>query len=157
MTHGNTMNKIIKNIKLVKLCKVYEKNATERGYYDLAKQARQRSIEIRVQEHGTKNNVESQCLSALFAYEDTMSFKGNKIACMGNILPIIKKQGIIKAVENLMRHFYEPKYFETLKGMGLETYSLALVVVNFPIVFSTATVLMAHQCISLSSSYKLAA
>ncbi len=155
------MNKIIKNIKLVKLCKVYEKNAIGRGYYDLAKQARQRSVEIRVQEYGSKNNVEFQCLSALFSYDDAM-YKYDKTAYKGKILPIIKKYGIVRAVENLINHLYEPNYFKILIEMGLEAHSIESVVVNFPIVFSTTAVLKAHQCLSLNrlplnTPYKLAA
>ena len=117
-------------------CEQFAENV--RGKYpDLARQARQRGIELRAAAHGAKTAAEREALEAIYAYEEALFSKHGKRVRAQYTRRKMDKDGIIAAIEHAVKQQHDPTGFVTLKEMGLEHLSFESVVVRHPEAFSS--------------------
>ena len=76
--------------------------ARARGAPDLADQARKRAVQIRAEAHGAQSEVEQECLQAVYAYEEVLSAQKSKRQPASRTWQMIKRHGIIPAVERVV-------------------------------------------------------
>ncbi len=121
-------------------CATFEKNIAERGRPDLAVAARKRALELRAQQYGATNEVERQCLEAIYAYERILSDKNGKNTRASRTWQMVKRHGIIGAVERAVNRETETVGYTALVEAGLEDYAFEAVVVRHPHSFSREAV-----------------
>ena len=134
------MNDIVSKLKTPEECAIFEKNVTERGYPDLALAARKRAIELRAQAHGAATDAERECLEAVYAYERVLSATRGKNIRASRTWPMIKRHGIIGAVERVVSRKSHASGYQALLEMGLEEYAFEVVVLRYPALFSPEAV-----------------
>lgn len=134
-------NDLIARLRTPEDCAVFEKNVLERGRPDLAIAARRRALELRAALYGGSSDAETECLAAVYAYESALSqIKGKKTRA-GRTWQMIKRHGIIGAVERAVNREAETAGYKALLEMGLEDYAFEVVVVRHPQLFSAEAVL----------------
>lgn len=126
----------VANLKTPEECAVFEKNVTERGRPDLAVAARKRALELRAGKYGATMEVERECLEAVYAYEQVLTIKNGRTTRASRTWQMIKRHGIIAAVERAVNRETETIGFTALLDMGLEDYAFESVIVRHPSVFS---------------------
>ena len=134
------MNDIVSKLKTPEECAIFEKNVTERGHPDLALAARKRAIELRAQAHGAATDAERECLEAVYAYERVLSATRGKNIRASRTWPMIKRHGIIGAVERVVSRKSDASGYRALLEMGLEEYAFEVVVLRYPALFSPEAV-----------------
>ena len=130
------MDERIKRLDTLKKCENFAKNAAERGRDDLAKQARQRAVELRAQTHGSKSIAEKEALQAVYAYEDLLTKKNGRTTRASRTWQMINRHGIIEAVERAVKRDVPTQGYKLLVEMGLEDYAFEAVILRHPEVFS---------------------
>jgi hypothetical protein len=128
-------NKVLK-IKTVEKCEIFAKNCLERGRGDLADQARERAIEIKSEEKGAKTPVEKLALQAIFAYEEVLKKRNGRTTPASRTWQMVKRHGIIEAVERAVKRPTETKGYLSLKEMNLEKFAFEAIIINNPDSFS---------------------
>jgi hypothetical protein len=137
------MDEMIKKIKTSKECEIFAKNAINKNRPDLAKQAKQRAIEIKAENFNAKNNAEREAIAAVYAYEEVLTLKNKRPTKASRTWPMIKKYGIIQAVERAVNRETETQGYNYLLEMGLQEYAFEAVVLRYPEFFS-------DECIEIS-------
>ena len=130
------MDSRIARLKTVKECENFAKNALERGFPDLATEARERGVQIRAQAHGASSVVEKECLEAIYAFEEVKSEENGRRTKASRTWQAIKRYGIIPAVERIVTKREVSPGFKTLAEMGLKEYAFESVVLRHPDSFS---------------------
>jgi hypothetical protein len=130
------MNDIVSKLKTPEECAIFEKNVTERGHPDLALAARKRAIELRAKAHGAVTDAERECLAAVYAYERVLSDSRGKNIRASRTWQMIKRHGIIGAVERAVNRKSETSGYRTLLDLGLGDFAFEAVVVRYPSLFS---------------------
>lgn len=143
------MDELIAKLKTPEECIVFEKNVTERGRPDLALAARKRAVELRAISYGATNDVERECLEAIYAYEQVLSAKNGKKTLASRTWQMIKRHGIIEAVERAVNRKDDPYGYTALVQMGLENYAFEAVILRHPSAFSPAAVQHSQTRVSL--------
>ncbi len=131
---------MIAKLKTPEECKIFEKNVTERGRPDLAVAARKRALELRAQRYGASPDVERKCLEVIYAYEQILSAKNGKKTRTNRTWQMIKRHGILGAVERAVNRGSEAMGYAALREMGLEDYTFEAVVARYPTLFSAEAV-----------------
>jgi hypothetical protein len=138
------MNDLVAKIAKLKTpedCVNFEKNVTERGRPDLALASRKRAVELRALQHSDDaNEVERECLEAVFAYEQVLSAKKGKKTSASRTWQMIKRWGILVAVERAVNRKDEAAGYKALLEMGLENYAFEAVILRHPQSFSPEAV-----------------
>lgn len=134
------MSDIISKLKTPEECAIFEKNVLERGHPDLAIAARKRAILLRAQAHGATTDVERECLEAVYAYERVLSQRSGRNTRAGRTWPMIKRHGILPAVERAVNRPAETSGYRALVEMGLRDYAFEAVILRHPGAFSAETV-----------------
>lgn len=134
------MDKRIQRLDTLKKCENFAKNATERGRPDLAKEARQRAVQLRAQEHGAQSVAEKEALQAVYAYEDLLTNKNGRNTRASRTWQMIKRHGIIEAVERAVKRDAVTQGYTMLVEMGLEEHAFEAVILRYPEVFSEEAV-----------------
>ncbi len=134
------MDERVLNLKTPRDCEIFAKNATERSRPDLAQEARQRSVQLKAESYGAKTEAERECLEAVYAYEEVLSAKNGKKTKASRTWQMIKKHGILPAVERAVNRPQETAGYTALLEMGLEDYAFEAVVVKYPELFSEEAV-----------------
>jgi energy-coupling factor transporter ATP-binding protein EcfA2 len=114
----------VANLKTPEECAMFEKNVLERGRPDLAVAARKRALELRAEKYGAGSEPERQCLEAVYAYEGVLSARNGKATRDLRTWQLIKRHGIIGAVERAVNR--EPETvngYSALLELGLEDYA----------------------------------
>lgn len=93
------MDERVKKIKTPEECEVFAKNALERNRPDLASEAKRRAVELRAELYGAKSEAENEALQAIYAYEEVLTKKNGKRTKASRTWQMIKRHGIIEAVE----------------------------------------------------------
>ena len=130
------MDKRIQRLDTLKKCENFARNAAERGRPDLTKEARQRAVQLRAQEHDAKSAAEKEALQAVYAYEDLLTKKNGRTTRANRTWPMIKRHGIIEAVERAVKRDAVTQGYTMLAEMGLEEFAFEAVVLRHPEVFS---------------------
>jgi hypothetical protein len=130
-------------------CESFSVNARERGAPELAAQARKRAVQLRAGSHGAKTEVERECLQAVYAYEEILSAQKGKRQPASRTWQMIKRHGIIPAVERVVTKREVSSGFTALAEMGLMDYAFEVVILRHPDVFSVEAVAISKQRIGL--------
>lgn len=132
----DTPDERVAKLKTPQECAVFAKNVTERGRPDLALAARKRSVQLRAATYGATNEVELECLEAVYAYEEVLSARAGRRQTASRTWPMIKKHGVIGAVELVVKRKDETVGYTALVDMGLEDYAFEAVILRHPTYFS---------------------
>ncbi|WP_313950526.1 hypothetical protein [Accumulibacter sp.] len=130
----------VANLKTPEECAMFEKNVLERGRPDLAIAARKRALELRAQKYGASTEPERQCLEAVYAYESVLSARNGKATRDLRTWQLIKRHGIIGAIERTVARPAEATGHEALLALGLEDYAFEVVIVRHRDLFSASAV-----------------
>ncbi|MEH6550624.1 MAG: hypothetical protein V7744_11615 [Pseudomonadales bacterium] len=130
------MDDRVRSIQCPDKCKIFEKNARDRGYDGLAQQAIERSLVLRAELHGADTEAELKALEAVFAYEEVLSRKNRKKTRAVGTWQLIRKHGILPAVERTVINKPEAEAYQALKDIGLENYAFEIVITSNPELFS---------------------
>lgn len=130
----------VAGFKTPESCEQFAENVEARGKPDLARLARRRGIEIRAEQHGAGTTAERDALEAVYAYERTLFLKHGKVVHASRTWQMIKRRGIIPAVEQVVTRVDESTGYEALVSMGLQDKSFEAVVLRHPGLFSEKAV-----------------
>lgn len=134
------MDSSVAKLKTPEECLRLERNALLRNRPDLANDARRRALELRAEKYGAKNDVEKECLEAIYAYERVLTQRNGRTTSASRTWPMVKKHGIIEAVERAVTRPDETVGYKALLEMGLEDYAFEAVILRHPEHFSVAAV-----------------
>ena len=126
------MDERISRLDTLKKCQNFERNAVERGRRDLAKQARQRAVELRANNHGGKSVAEIEALQAIYAYEELLTKKNGRTTRASRTWQMINRHGIIEAVERAVKRDVPTQGYRLLVEMGLENHAFEAVIIRHP-------------------------
>lgn len=134
------MDPIIGKLKTPEECKNLEDNATRNGRLDLAMDARRRGIELKALKHGATTDAERECIEAVYAYERVLSEKKGKNTPASRTWPMLKRWGIVPAVERIVSRKAETSGYKALVDMGLQDFAFEAVVLRYPELFSAEAI-----------------
>jgi len=135
------MDERVLRLKTPEDCERFAKNAIERGRPDLAQEAKEKSVQLKAEKYGATTQVERECVAAVYAYEEVLSAKNGKKTKASRTWQMIKKYGVLPAVELAVNRTQETMGYTALLEMGLEDYAFEAVVVKYPEFFSEEAVL----------------
>ena len=130
------MDPRVEKLKTPKECETFMVNARAAGREDLAQEARRRAIELRARTYGANSSVEQECLEAVYAYEEVLSAKNGRRMTAARTWPMIKRLGVLRAVERIVSRPDDAAGYTALIEMGLERFAFEAVVVRHPDEFS---------------------
>ena len=142
------MDRRVARLQTITECDTFLKNALRLGHRDLAQQARQRSIEIRALSHDAQTQAEREAIEAIYAYETVLSEKRGRKTRASRTWQMIKRHGILMAVERAVNREGQTAGYAALLEMGLERYAFEVVVVRHPHLFSQECVERSKQRIA---------
>lgn len=131
-----TMDQRIKRLDTIKKCQNFERNAMNKGRPDLAAESRQRAVQLRAEEHEAESVAEKEALQAVYAYEDLLTNKNGRTTRASRTWQMIKRHGIIEAVERAVKRDTVTQGYTMLVEMGLEEHAFEAVILRHPEVFS---------------------
>ena len=139
------MDPRVSNLKTVAECEAFAANARERSAPELADQARRRAVQIRADAHGAKTDVERECLLAVYAYEEVLTLQKGRRQPASRTWQMIKRHGIVPAVERVVTKREVSSGFTALADMGLMEFAFEAVIVRHPASFSEEAVAISTQ------------
>jgi hypothetical protein len=139
------MDPLVSKLKTVLDCESFAANARERGHSELADQARARAVEIRADAHGAILEVERECLKAVYAYEEVLSANKGRRQHASRTWQMIKRHGIIPAVERVVTKRDVSSGFTSLAAMGLMDYAFEAVILRHQESFSEEAIKMSRN------------
>jgi hypothetical protein len=116
-------------------CQVFIRNARARGREDLAREAIRRFLELSAKAYGASAAVEQEYLDAVYAYEELLSVRGGKRVYAARTWQMIKRHGILGAVERVVSRPDDAAGYTALLSMGLEEFAFEAVVSRHPDAF----------------------
>ena len=142
------MDDRVKKLDTPKKCEIFAKNALLKDREDLAKQAKERAIQLKAEDYGAETLAEKEAIKAVYAYEEVLSANNGKKTRASRTWPMIQKYGIINAVERAVDRKAETKGYTALLEMGLEAYAFEAVILRYPELFSESAVEISRQRMS---------
>ena len=139
------MNALVAKLKTPEDCAKFAKNATERGHPEFALAARKRAVQLRAESYGITSDVQRECIEAIYAYEEVLSEKAGYRRTASRTWPMIKKYGVIEAVERVVKRKADPSGYTALVEMGLEDLAFEAVVLRHPSIFSAEAVAQSKE------------
>jgi hypothetical protein len=136
---------IITKLATPEECLSFEKNALLRNRPDLAKEARRRAIQLRAEKYGAKTDAEKECLEAVYAYERVLTDKNGKTTRANRTWQMIKRHGIIPAVERAVSRPVETAGYTALVEKGLEDFAFEAVILRHPQHFSQEAITRSRE------------
>ena len=133
------MDERVLRLKTPKDCEQFARNV-EAKLPELAREARRRAIELRAAAHDAQNEAEREALEAVYAYEEVLSANNRRKTRASRTWQMIKRHGIIPAVERAVNRTDDPTGFTALINMGMEDLAFEAVVIRHTNVFSPETV-----------------
>jgi len=133
------MDKRIARLETPEECEQFILNVQAR-FPDLARAARRRAVELRAATHGATTTAEREALEAVYAYERVLSEKRGKNVRASRTWPMIKRHGIIEAVERAVNRKADTAGYKALAEMGMQDLAFEAVVLRHPDVFSAEAV-----------------
>jgi hypothetical protein len=134
------MDEKVAKLKTPEDCAGFEKNALRLGRPDLADEARARAVELRAKAYGATTDAERECLEAVYAYEAVLTARNGRRTPASRTWQMIKRHGILGAVERAVNRPQETVGYTALLDMGLQKYAFESVVVRHSKLFSPETV-----------------
>ena len=134
------MDPRVAKLKTVQECEAFAKNARDLGAPHLAEEARQRSVQLRALSHGATTNVERECLEAVYAYEEVLSAQKGRRQTASRTWPMLRKHGVIPAVERIVLKREVSAGYTALADIGLKEFAFEAVILRHPECFSPEAV-----------------
>lgn len=103
---------------------------------ELGQAARRRDVELRAALHGATTAAEREALQAVYAYERVLCEKRGKTVRASRTWQMIKRHGIITAVERAVNRRDVTSGYTALVEMGMRDFAFEAVVCRHPSVFS---------------------
>lgn len=142
------MDDRVKRLKTPDDCKIFARNAKERGYPELANQALEKAMELLAEKHEAKSQAEKEALQAIYAYEEVLSKKNRRRTRASRTWPMVERLGIIEAVERAVNRGHETQGYLSLVEMGLQEFAFEAVILRYPHLFSDAAVKISNARMS---------
>ncbi len=139
------MDKRVEGLKSTEECANFAKNAQRLGHPEIAQQARQRAVQIRAEAYGEVTEPERDALEAVYAYEAVISARNGKKTRASRTWDLVKRHGILGAVERAVAREEETAGYSALVEMGLDRYAFEAVVMRHPDLFSKEAVERSNQ------------
>ncbi len=139
------MEEMVRRLKTVKQCENLEKNTSDRGREDYATLARIRALEIKAEEYGASNDAEKEALQAVYAYEKGLSKQNGKATKASKTWPLVRRHGIIEAVERTVNQKSAISSFEVLAELGLMDFAFEAVILRHPELFSDEAIKISEE------------
>ena len=133
------MDEAVQRLKTPAECEQFIKNVQEK-FPDLVLEARRRAVELRAVTHGAETAAENEALKAVYAYEEVLSAKRGRRTRASRTWQMIKRHGIIGAVERAVNRKDETTGYTTLIEMKMEDFAFEAVVLRHRELFSPETV-----------------
>jgi len=133
------MDETVLRLRTPEECEQFIKNVQER-YPALAIEARRKAVELRAAAHGAQTAAEREALQAVYAYEEVLSAKRGRKTKAARTWQMIKRHGIIKAVERAVNRKQETLGYTTLIEMNMQDFAFEAVVLRYPDLFSPETI-----------------
>ena len=134
------MDDRVNKLKTPKECEIFARNAKDQGRPELATEARRRAVEIRAAAYGATSDAERECLEAIYAYEEILFSKHGKRIRASRTWQMIKRRGIIAAIEQAVDRPDGTAGFTALQEVGLENFAFEAVILRHPNLFSDSAV-----------------
>jgi hypothetical protein len=131
---------IVAKLKTPEECQVFGQNALERGREDLAIAARRKRLALLAERHDAQSEAERACLEAIYAYEDVLARKNGKTTRATRTWQMIKKHGLIAAIERAVDREADSSGYKVLAELALQDYAFESVILRYPTEFSSAAV-----------------
>ena len=130
----------IQHLNTPENCEKFAQNAARLGRPDLALEAKRRAVELRAEKPGAKTQAEKEALQAVYAYEAVQSkLKGRKFTA-NRTWQMIKRRGVIGAVEAAVNRAHETEGYRALAEMNMKDMAFEAIVLRYPELFSSETV-----------------
>jgi hypothetical protein len=129
------MDERVARLETPEECEQFAVNVADR-MPELTLAARRRAVELRAALHGATSDAEREALQAVYAYERVLSEKHGKTVRAVRTWQMIKRHGIIKAVERAVDRPDETIGYTALIEMGMSDFAFEAVVCRHPSVFS---------------------
>jgi len=133
------MDEKVARLKTPEECERFAKNVRDK-HPALAKEARRRAVELRASAYGAKSAAELEALQAVYAYEEVLSAKKGKRIYASRTWQMIKRHGILGAVERAVNREAETAGYKALVEMGMQDFAFEAVIVRYPELFSPEAV-----------------
>ena len=135
-----TMDEKVAKLKTPEDCATFAKNARRLMRTDLALEAEARSIELRAALYGVGSDAERECIEAVYAYEEVLTSKNGRRTRASRTWQMIRRHGILAAVERAVNRPEETVGYTALLERGLQRFAFEAVVVRHPTLFTAETV-----------------
>lgn len=133
------MDETVRRLTTPEECEQFIKNVQER-YPTLAVEARRKAVELRAAAHGAQTAAEREALRAVYAYEEALSAKRGRKTRASRTWQMIKRHGIINAVERAVNRNQETLGYATLIEMNMQDFAFEAVVLRYPDLFTSETI-----------------
>ena len=133
------MDERVARLKTPAECDSFIRNV-QAAHPNLALEARLRAVQLRAAGHGAETQAELEALEAVYAYEAALSRRNGKKTRASRTWEMIKRRGIIQAVDAIVQRPTETVGYTTLLEMGLKDFAFENVVLRHPGLFSTEAV-----------------
>lgn len=139
MTQDPNQDVRVTRLKTPAECKQFAINVADR-LPELAKAAKRRSVELKAAEHGASTDAEREALEAVYAYERVLSEQRGKTIRASRTWQMIKRHGIIGAVERAVDRKDTTPAYQMLVDLGMQDFAFEAVILRHPSVFSDTAV-----------------
>lgn len=139
------MDKRVARLPTPEACERFIKNALRLHERELADQARRRAIDLRAASYGATTPAESECLRAIYAYEETLAQKNGKRTRATRTWQMVERHGILAAAERAVNRSTETAGYRALAEMGLQEYAFEAVILRHPDLFSPDAVARSRE------------
>jgi len=137
------MDERVRRLKTPEECEIFRTNV-QKTLPALAQEARRRGVELRAAAYGAKGTAEKEALCAVYAYEEVLSKKHGRTTRASRTWQMIKRHGIIGAVERAVNREHETVGYAALLEMGMQDFAFEAVVARYPELFSPKAVARAR-------------
>ena len=139
------MDERVLSLRTPEECEKFARNAVRHGRTDLAVESRHRALELRARESESETPAENEALQAVHAYEEVLSLNNGKRSRASRVWQLVKRHGIIEALERTLKRDGGAEEYAVLNGLGIEDFIYEAVVVRHPDVFSAEAVEKSKQ------------
>jgi hypothetical protein len=121
-------------------CEIFAVNAAARNHPDLVLEAQRKAIYLKASTHETESPVAADGFAAVYAYEALLTRRNGKKTRATATWQVVKRHGIIEAVQRAVSRPPGEAGQVTLRDLGLADLAFEAVVVRHQASFSEAAI-----------------
>ncbi len=133
------MDDIVERLKTPEECEQLAKNV-EQSDPAMAWRALRRAVELRAASYGARTTAETEAVRAVYAYERALTAKKARAAHASRTWQMIKRHGLIRAVERAVNRKDETSGYKILMEMRMQDFAFEHVILRHPELFSAEAV-----------------